>query len=786
MIKRPLVWVLGAYIFGMLFSWFNVSYLHIITFILIACLIVYLMMKLPNSYVNKKDGFLWFLPVMILIGILAMEGQMVRPALDMVFEDKIECRLNGQISSIVQKKWGRAIYVRNNMVYLKQEASYTCEYVIVHCTDNKEYKIGNEITVYGEILKFSEPTNPGQFNEKDYNLFENIDYKMQADKIIISNSDYSVIKEQLYQFKQNLIKIYGSILPEKEAGTIIAMVLGDKYLLDDDVNELYKKNGISHILSISGLHVSLIGMFVYKLLKKFNLPFNVVIITSIGFLYCYGILTNFSISTVRAIIMMALMMIGEIFGKTYDMISSISLSALVILLTNPFQLFQAGFLLSYGAVIGIALLVPAFVRLFPTKNSTINGFFVSISAQLMTAPLILHFFYQLPIYSVFINMIILPLSSALMLTSLIAGLSGLISHNLAILIVGGANYILKFYQWVCTWGKNLPGNTLTVGIPNKINVVLYIILILMFICLVEKYCKKRTLLILPLAIIILIFPRRYNGLEITMIDVGQGDGIYIRNATGTSYLIDGGSSDVKNVGKYRIEPFLLSKGIDNIDYAIITHGDSDHINGLMELIKMGDIKVRNIILPEIKEKDEGYLMVENLAKDSHIPISYISTMDYIKEGKLMLNCLHPSKNYEYTDPNSYSTVLSLSFGELDMLLTGDLDDRGEEELISLFEQNPSILKEYEILKVAHHGSKNSTFKPFLQLIKPDISLISCGKDNRYGHPHMELLERLDEAGSEMFITFESGAITIKTDGKRIRIEEFIGVSRGGVSRGRGY
>lgn len=739
------------------------------------------MMKIPNSYVNKKDGFLWFLPAMLLIGILAMEGQMVRPALDMAFEDKVECRLNGQISSIVQKKWGRAIYVKNNMVYLKQEASYTCEYVIVHCTDNKEYKIGNEITVYGEILKFSEPTNPGQFNEKNYYLFENIDYKMKADEIIISNSDYFVLRELLYQFKQNLIKTYCSILPEKEAGTIIAMILGDKYLLDDNVNDLYKKNGVSHILSISGLHVSLIGMFVYKLLKKFNLPFNVVIIISIGFLYCYGILTNFSVSTVRAIIMMSLMLIGQIFGKTYDMISSISLSALLILLANPFQLFQAGFLLSYGAVIGIALLVPSFVKLFPTKNSTINGFFVSISAQLMTAPLILHFFYQLPIYSVLINMIILPLSSALMLTSLIAGLSGLISHNLAILIVGGANYILKFYQWVCTWGKNLPGNTLTVGIPNKINVILYIILVFLFIYLIEKYCKKNTLLILLLAIIILIFPIRYKGLEITMIDVGQGDGIYIRNATGTTYLIDGGSSDVKNVGKYRIEPFLLSKGIDNIDYAIITHGDSDHINGLMELINMGDIKVGNVILPEIEEKDEGYLMVENLAKDSHIPISYISTMDYIKEGKLILKCLHPSKNYEYTDPNSYSTVLSLSYGELDMLLTGDLDDRGEKEIIRLFEQNPSILREYEVLKVAHHGSKNSTSQEFLNIIKPELSLISCSKNNSYGHPHEELLERLDDVGSEVVITYESGAITLKTDGRRIRVEEFLG-----VSGGRGY
>lgn len=731
------------------------------------------MMKIPNPYINQQDSFLWFLPVMLLIGFLAMKGQMERPELDRVFEDKVYCSLNGKISSIVQKKWGRAIYVKNNMVYLKQGASYPSENVIVHCSDDKEYKIGNDITVYGEILKFLEPTNPGQFNEKNYYLFENIDYKMKADEIVISNSNYSALKNTLYVFKQRLINIYLSILPDKEAGTIIAMILGEKYLLNDDVNNLYKKNGISHILSISGLHVSLIGMFIYKLLRKFNLPFNVAIIISILFLYSYGILTNFSVSTVRAIIMMVLLLIGGIFGKTYDMISSISLSALLILLANPFQLFQTGFLLSYGAVIGIAVLVPAFGKLFPSKSSTIKGLLVSVSAQLMTAPFILIFFYQLPLHSVFINMIIIPLSSVLMLTSLIAGLIGSFSRSLGLLAVGGASYILKFYEWVCTWGKDLPGNTLTVGIPNKMSIIVYVILILIFIWSINKYCKKSFILILPIAFLLLIFPVRYKGLEITMLDVGQGEAIYIRNDTGTTYLIDWGSSDVKDVGKYRIAPFLLSKGIDHIDYAIVTHEDSDHTSGLMELISIGDIKVNNLILPQIKEKGERYLLLESLARDNHISIIYISTGDYIKDDKLLLKCLHPPKDYDYSDANSYSAVLSLSYGELDMLLTGDIHGDGEKKLVDMINQNLEIKSDYDILKVAHHGSKHSSDMNFLQLVKPELSLISCGKNNSYGHPHGEVLERLELVGSEVIATSESGAITIKTDGKRLKIEEFM-------------
>jgi competence protein ComEC len=326
----------------------------------------------------------------------------------------------------------------------------------------------------------------------------------------------------------------------------------------------------------------------------------------------------------------------------------------------------------------------------------------------------------------------------------------------------------------------MPANLLTVGRPDIIRIVLYYLLILIFIYGVNRYKKRSFLLILLFAVGILIFPKQGEGLTVTMLDVGQGEAIYMETGEGLNFLIDGGSIDVNGVGIYRIRPFLLSKGINHIDYAIVTHGDTDHTSGLMELMEDGKIKIVNLILPKIdssnnrwdreditiNDQDE-FKDLKELAAKCKVNLMYIKAGDYIREGKLDITCLHPLEGYMYSSRNAYSTVLSVKYGDFDMLLTGDLEAEGERNITKM------PLSQYDVLKVAHHGSKNSTSQEFLKIIKPRLSLISCGKDNRYGHPHEELLERLDDIGSELVITYESGAITIKTDGRRVFMKGYM-------------
>ena len=239
-----------------------------------------------------------------------------------------------------------------------------------------------------------------------------------------------------------------------------------------------------------------------------------------------------------------------------------------------------------------------------------------------------------------------------------------------------------------------------------------------------------------------------------------------------------GSADVKEVGKYRIIPFLKSKGIKKLDYVFISHFDKDHINGIIELMDTTNLQIKTLVLPYSYKNysndskiSEDKLFVEciRLATEKDIKILYMKEGDFIKNDEILIRCLHPVENIFYSSKNENSMVLDICHKEFNVLLTGDVEGKGEKLLYETLYNEKSI---YDVLKVAHHGSNSSSPKELLSLIKPKISLISCGKNNSYGHPHVELLERLDDIGSEVFITYESGAVTIKTDGNRMIVEEF--------------
>lgn len=775
MIKRPLLWGIASFIIGILLAWYKASLLLIILIGFTSWLLIYLMMFRLKKYLNRQDWFLWGLPLILLLGFLAMGDRMKPPDMDRAFDDEAECILSGDIKMIVNKSWGTSYYLKNNRISLTDDSTYLVEEILVNVYENqlKKYRIGNKITVSGTIKKFKPNSNPGNFNEYLYYKAQNISYKVAADEIILTDEGYSEFHYILNNIKDKLVFVYNSILPQKEAGTLMAMLLGEKYLLEDEIKALYRENGISHILAISGLHVSLLGAAMYLLLRKLKLGLIASTVLSLLFIYSYGILTNFSVSTNRAVVMYSILLLAKIFGKTFDILSALSLSAFVILLQNPLELFQTGFLLSFAAVLGIAVVLPGLNRIHDPKSPILKAIYVSASAQVLTLPIVLYFFFQIPTYSIIVNLLILPLTSLLMLIAMAAGILGIVSVSLGVFVAGGANYILLFYETVCRLGSNAPGSLITLGRPDMIRILMYFAIILIFICCARRCGRKRTFLLVIAAVAVLIIPRPRDGLTIIMLDVGQGEAIYMESDSGTSYFIDGGSSDVNQVGRYRIEPFLLAGGTDTIDYAIVTHTDVDHINGLTELIQGRQISINNIILPDTASRNEAYGKLEAMAREKDIKLSYIVTGDRIMDGKLEITFLHPPKGYRPASNNDYSAVISISYDDFDMLITGDIEAKGERELLKHLTAEGTVPSDYDVLKVAHHGSKNSTGEELLAIIKPELSLISCGKDNRYGHPHEELLERLRQVGSNIIITFKSGAITLRTNGRRMQIEEYL-------------
>lgn len=361
---------------------------------------------------------------------------------------------------------------------------------------------------------------------------------------------------------------------------------------------------------------------------------------------------------------------------------------------------------------------------------------------------------------------------------------GLVSMPVGTFFMGTVHYILVLYTSVCDWFDNLKGNILVTGKPEIADCIVFYLLLALFVVLITygkvrkyDYDKKSRgdglyVGIIAIALIIVIPPTDEN-FTIRMLDVGQGDCIWVQY-NGENYLFDGGSTDIDAVGERRIYPCLRAGGVKCIDYIFVSHADKDHTSGIIELMTMQDktFVINNLVLPRIKDADsqENYMELIRMANESGVNIMYVNagTAYTTPDGEMMLKCLHPYIDYEYASSNDYSAVYKLTWGDFDMLLTGDVEESGEKAILERYVK----VSDTTMLKVAHHGSKNSSCKEFLVATKPRYAIISCGKNNMYGHPSNETLERLMEVGARVYITAECGQITVRV-GKRVSISGYI-------------
>lgn len=692
------------------------------------------------------------------------------------------------------------------VLYLKQEKGTAAlaeedtgppgERVICYLNSGeKEPELGSIVRVKGKLSVFEKASNPGQFDARSYYQILKISYRLNQAEISYKTTSCHVFSEKLYQLKRFLSGKLSNALPEEEAALMQTMLLGEKSGMDRELKELYQRNGIAHILAISGLHISMLGMGLYRLLRKCAVPMKGAAAAAAGLMFLYGVMTGFSVSALRAIVMFSLRMLGILMERSYDMLTAAAVAAVGILLEQPLYFFHSGFCFSFGCVFGIGLLLPALtggdekpefvkrgrIHAQPSQGEilwqqAVKGLLGALAMAMITFPIYLWYYYQFPIYSILLNLLVIPLMSFLMGAGLLLLgcqlLCPVLGTPFALLIEG----VLTIYEAACKFCDNLPGNPFTFGQPEKWQMVLYLLLLLA-ILLFKKKIKLPIRWGIALAALLLLIWRPGSELKITFLDVGQGDCIYIENDNGDCYLVDGGSSSVNNVGKYRLLPFLKFQGAGTLEAVFVTHPDEDHCNGIMELLEQGEaqgIRVKNLVLPDVSEsaKNEGYQTLVQAAGKAKIPISYLSRGQRLENGRLILTCLHPEKGDMNTEPNEYSIVLKVSYGNFSALLTGDIEGNGERELTESLTEEPAGGR-ITVLKAAHHGSKYSTPETFLESERPVYAVISCGKKNSYGHPHKELLERLENCGAETLITWESGAVSFCTDGKRVRVEKFL-------------
>lgn len=805
-IKRPFIWILAAYLTGLAVHACSFKEAAIIGVGIFLIIFLFFLMPGGRKKRFKNYFFLLSLPILFVSGYGQMNKALLKPPADRDFKEKQKAQAEGEISLIEETDQYTRLTVKSSVLVPDRGKSYTKLKLLVYTDQKENYSIGNKVRISGTVIKFTKASNPGQFNEYLYYRTKKYHYKFYADSVTVINSRINSYHQTLYIIRKQLTDTYYKLLSEKNAGILTAMMLGDTANLDAGIKELYRENGITHILAISGLHISLLGLTLYKIFRRLRIPLFLSTSFTLLFLYSYGVLTGYGVSTNRAVVMMSVYMTAVLVGRTYDLLSGTAVSALIILLQSPLEITGAGFLLSFGAVIGIGAVYPALekalsgkkgkaqkseskqkadqsakkklIKMIKQQNNKIllQTFLASTAVQLILLPVLLWYFYEIPVYSPFINLLIIPLSSLLTILAFLSVLAGGFSVTLGIFLMGSVNYILEFYEAVCRIGSSLPYKSILTGRPDILVVCVFYTALFFFVQCNWKRGRRVSLLLL-LAVILLLWPVKENNLEVTFLDVGQGDGIFLKLPDETTILVDGGSSDVKNLGKYRLEPFLKFKGIKAVDYAVITHGDSDHYSGILELMQKeytGDIRIKNLILPGVTLKEDAYRNLIGAAKERKIAVSVLNAGDYISRSGVYLSCLWPDKEVfkvlgESSGTNSHSVVLGLHYLKFDLLLTGDLEGVGEEQVTKSIKE---AKQPYNILKVPHHGSKYSTGEEFLDAVSPEFSIISCGAGNSYGHPHKETIDRLLECKSSILQTTESGAITVITDGDRISIKEW--------------
>lgn len=633
---------------------------------------------------------------------------------------------------------------------------------------------GDWILAEGVLEEFETAGNPGEFDSREYYRSLGCHYAFTMERLLTVREEALPLHRTLAGVRSRLSESLRQACDAKTCGVYLAMLLGDKGELPTELKELYSENGIAHILAISGLHIAVLGMGLYRMLRRFG-GFRPAGLAAGGLITLYVLMTGSAVSACRAGLMFVIQLFSHICGRSYDMLSAAAAALLILLWQNPWYLYNSGCQLSFGAVLAIGGLLPCLIRLYRMESAPVRALLSSCSVSLITFPILTQSFFEISPYGVLLNLAVLPCMTLVMLSGVLGALAGLL-HPLAggFFAALGGN-ILLFYEWLCRLAQRLPGSRIITGRTEPYMALLYyaaLALLLLFLSSVRKQMSGR--LRIAVAALLLCLPgllciRRREGLYVCFLDVSQGDGIYMETAEGLRILVDGGSSDERRLYEKSLLPFLKSEGVSRLDYAVVTHPDEDHISGLRELIADGEIRLGCLLLPEVEAgyADEAWLGLCELARTAGISVGTLAGGSTLEAGALTLRCLYPYRGLQTEERNGWSTVLEVEYGEFSMLLTGDLDAAGEEYLVS---EELSENRHYTVLKVAHHGSRFSTGESFLERVSAEYAVISCGEKNRYGHPHSEVLERLEAAGTEALTTAEYGALLWETDGKRVRAE----------------
>ena len=789
-----IAWIIGI-ILGL---YLQISIASFVLFISLILLIFIIFEKKILKFIKSKKIKAYYsvlnvhIKILIFLIILIVAFAQIK-YYEGIFENKYknikesdEISIIGTIVSDPQEKEYKTKYILK-IDTINSNKKYKNTKVILYTKKGKEtLKYGDKIELVGNFKLAQERRNPGGFDYRFYLKTKKIygivttknTKKLKENNVniisMIANKTANVIKNQSKKLLKN-----------KEACLLIGLLIGDTDEIDEETKEDFRNSNLTHMLAVSGLHVSYVLLGVNYIITKVKIHKKLSKIIVMLLILFFILVTGATPSVLRAGTMTIYLIIGGIFYRRISVFSSLNLSLLVIIIMNPYCLFDVGLQLSYAGTIGIVYLYPIIKERIYNKA---NSILITISANIVIIPIMLYNFNTISLTFFISNLLAGPIIGIIIILGFSIIIISLIFFPIANIFSKILNLLIILFLNTAKACANLPFSKIFIITPTLKYIFLYYCL-LVFIIIKERTqirinIKLRNKVIAILIILVIINPIKYfsnikqSNLKIYFVDVGQGDSTCIVTPKNKVILIDGGGNSKDenyDIGKQTLLPYLLDKKINKIDYCIVSHFDSDHCGGLMYILK--NLKVKNIIIGKQYEEYENYKEFIKIAKDKKINIRVVEAGEKITiEKNLYIDVLWPINREKMVIQNAInnnSLVFKLRYINFSMLFTGDIEEIAEKEILDNYKENTELLKS-TILKVAHHGSKTSSTKEFINIVKPKYAVIGVGKDNKFGHPSNVTIENLKTINTEIYRTDEMGEISINVNIKgNINIEEFI-------------
>lgn len=794
-------WLLIAYIIGIIWGLYikNIALLLVIVSIIIVAILKLRKLKRYLKIIISKK----IIVIMIIIFTISYTYISI---CEKSFKDKYKnIEEITAVATIVgnpkEKEYKTTYKIKVESVNGNREYKNTyLQLEIKKANDGITYKYGQKLLIAGTFKEADGKRNNSGFDYKEYlkinKIYGIITAKQESIKVL-KEKNLNIVLININKCSNKIKENANKLFDKNEANLLSGILIGDKEGIEKEVQENFRDSNLSHMLAVSGAHVSYVILGITYVLKKVKvnkLWSNMITIVT---LCCFIFLTGASSSVIRACIMAIYIIIGHMMHRKTKLISSVSLSLLIILILNPYKLLDIGLQLSYGGTIGIILFSGVLAKK-AKLNNLLEGFVnklkyrvkqlivVCVSANLIIFPIIAAHYSTMCLTFVISNICAGPILGVIIILGFITIFVSFISIDIAKPFALILNIFIQILMYITKICSSLPFSKLYIKTPSLSQIIIYymILIFIYYICKIRK--KKRRLIHrkllrtvqnkkvqkLFIIVIILIFTSMQilkclpSDLTIYFIDVGQGDSTLIVTPNHKTILIDGGGTEFESdfdIGKQTLLPEILGQRITKIDYLLISHFDSDHVGGLLTVLE--SLKVKNAIISRQIEESGNYKKFLKIVKDKKINVMVVKKDDEICiEKNLKIDVLWP-KREQITDNvlNNNSIVAKVIYNNFSILFTGDIEKVAEENIIR--EYKDTNLLTSNIIKIAHHGSKTSSTEGFLNLVNPKIALIGVGRDNKFGHPNEETIQRLKNMKVKIYRTDEMGEITIKINKK---------------------